>query len=106
MSNEEKLQFNELVESLKPIYERLNDLAPIFLYLTQNKAATERLIILKYIFQDQVESLKQNKYNMTLENLFRLKKQFIGYFAYVRGLVERRQRQEEQLTSQFSLLNI
>ena len=106
MSNEEKIQFNELVESLKPLYERLHGLVPIFLHITQNKAAAERLITLKYIFQDQVESLKENKYIMTLENLLRLRKQFIGYFAYVRNLVERRQCQEEELTSQFNRLNI
>ncbi|KAI7851273.1 hypothetical protein BDC45DRAFT_516163 [Circinella umbellata] len=106
MSNDEKVKFYELIKSSKPLYERLHELIPIFLCITQNKAATERLIILKHMFHDQVEFLKLNKYIMTLEQLYRLKQQFIGYFAYVRNVVEKRQRQEKELSDQFSLLNI
>lgn len=67
------------------MYDKIDSLLPIFLAMTSNVEAARRLILMKYMFEDQLTFLGQNKYAMPLENLNKLKEQFSGYFSWVRS---------------------
>lgn len=65
--------------------ERLDQLLPIFLAVTSNVEATKRLILMKFMFQDQLEMLPQNKYVISLEHMQKLREHFTRYFAWIKN---------------------
>ncbi|ORZ10704.1 hypothetical protein BCR42DRAFT_421845 [Absidia repens] len=77
----------ETVMQMRPLYEKIGHLLPIFLALTSNCEATRRLIIMKYIFEDQLNALPQNVYLITLERLRQIREQFSAVFAWIRNTV-------------------
>ncbi|RCH84256.1 At rich interactive domain protein, partial [Rhizopus stolonifer] len=85
LSEQEKAAIREHTALMKPMYDKIDNLLPVFLALTSNMEATRRLILMKYMFEDQLSMLGQNKYVITLEHLTKLKEQFSGYFSWVRN---------------------
>lgn len=65
--------------------ERLDQLLPIFLAVTANGEATKRLILMKHMFQDQLEMLPQNKYVISLEHMQKLREHFTRYFTWIKN---------------------
>lgn len=69
------------------MYQRVDQLLPVFLALTNNHEATKRLILMKYLFQDQLDALPQGVFVMTSENMRKLKEQFSRYFVWVKNQI-------------------
>ncbi|CAO3585158.1 unnamed protein product [Absidia cylindrospora] len=83
----EKKTICETVMQMRPLYEKIGHLLPIFLALTSNIEATRRLIIMKYMFEDQLNALPQNVYLITLERLRHLREQFNSVFVWIQNTV-------------------
>jgi hypothetical protein len=65
--------------------EKLDQLLPIFLAMTANGEATKRLILMKHMFQDQLNVLPQNKFLISLDHMQKLKDHFTKYFTWIRN---------------------
>lgn len=85
LSEEEKTSIREQTQLIKPFYDKIDNLLPIFYALTSNTEAAKRLILMKYMFEEHLQMLGQNKFAFSLEHLARLKEQFSGYFSWVRS---------------------
>ncbi|RUS17632.1 mediator complex subunit 15-domain-containing protein [Endogone sp. FLAS-F59071] len=83
----EKSDILELVEKMGPMYQRVDQLLPVFLALTNNHEATKRLILMKYLFKDQLDAIPQGVFVMTSENMRKLKEQFSRYFVWVKNQI-------------------
>lgn len=84
---------------MKSMYDKIDNLLPVFLAMTNNVEATRRLILMKYMFEDQLSALPQNRFIISLENLHKLKEQFNGYFNWVRNAVGQQQQQQQQMNA-------
>ncbi|KAI9250436.1 hypothetical protein BDA99DRAFT_608322 [Phascolomyces articulosus] len=97
LNDKERYEIVELMQDMLPLYERIDDILPVFLQISQSKMATTRLIIMKYMFQDQIKLLDQNKFIFTLDALKKLQDQFMTCFVYVKNEVDARQRRRQEL---------
>jgi len=88
LPDDEKSEIGELVNRMMPMYQRVDQLLPVFLALTNNHEATKRLILMKYLFQDQLDALPRGVFVITLENIRRLKEQLSRYFVWVKNQVQ------------------
>ncbi|KAF9119726.1 mediator complex subunit [Mortierella sp. GBA39] len=84
LSPEQKQSVKEQMNQMMPMFMKLDQLMPFFFALTGNREATARLILMKYMFQDQLDSLKHEQYTITPENLGRLKDRLQYYFIWVK----------------------
>lgn len=87
LSEEEKIAIRDQVALMTPMFQRVDQLLPVFLALTSNQEATKRLMLMKYMFQDQLEALPHNKFVISLANLKKLKEQFSRYFMWVKNQI-------------------
>lgn len=85
LSEQEKASIREQVNQLRPMCEKLDQLLPIFLAMTANGEATKRLILMKHMFQDQLNVLPQNKFLISLDHMQKLKDHFTKYFTWIRN---------------------
>ena len=79
------------------MYDKIDSLLPVFFALTSNVEATKRLMLMKYMFEDQLNALQQNKYVINLDQLSKLREQFSGYFSWVRNTVGAQSQQQAQV---------
>lgn len=96
LSEQEKASIREQINQLRPMCERLDQLLPIFLAVTANGEATKRLILMKHMFQDQLEMLPQNKYVISLEHMQKLKEHFTRYFTWIKNAMGSANQQQGQ----------
>ncbi|KAF9103872.1 hypothetical protein BGX29_002819 [Mortierella sp. GBA35] len=85
LSAEQKQSVKEQMSQMMPMFMKLDQLMPFFYALTGNREATARLILMKFMFQDQLDSLKHEQYTITPENLARLKDRLQHYFLWVKS---------------------
>ncbi|KAG0274249.1 mediator complex subunit [Linnemannia gamsii] len=85
LSPEQKQSVKEQMNQMMPMFMKLDQLMPFFFALTGNREATARLILMKFMFQDQLDSLKHEQYTITPENLVRLKDRLQHYFMWVKS---------------------
>ncbi|KAG9321559.1 hypothetical protein KVV02_008204 [Mortierella alpina] len=84
LNPEQKQAVKEQVNQMMPMYLKLDQLMPVFYALTNNRDATIRLILMKFMFQDQLDALKLEQYTITPENLSKLKERLQHYFMWVK----------------------
>jgi hypothetical protein len=82
------------------MYDKIDSLLPVFFALTSNVEAAKRLVLMKYVFEDQLNALQQNKYVITAEQLNKLREHFSGYFSWVRNAVSLQGQQQQQQQQQ------
>ncbi|RUP44356.1 mediator complex subunit 15-domain-containing protein [Jimgerdemannia flammicorona] len=87
LSEEEKAAIREQVKQMTEMFKRVDQLLPVFLALTSNHEATKRLMLMKYMFQDQLDALPRGEYVISLANLKKLKEQFSRYFLWVKNQI-------------------
>ncbi|KAF8927184.1 hypothetical protein BGZ47_002297 [Haplosporangium gracile] len=85
LSPEQKQSVKEQMNQMMPMFMKLDQLMPFFFALTGLREATARLILMKFMFQDQLDSLKHDQYTITPENLVRLKDRLQYYFHWVKA---------------------
>ncbi|KAK3817015.1 MAG: mediator complex subunit 15-domain-containing protein [Linnemannia gamsii] len=83
LSQEQKQSVKDQMNQMMPMFMKLDQLMPFFFVLTGNRDATARLILIKFMFQDQLDSLRHEQYTITPENLVRLKDRLQHYFMWV-----------------------
>jgi len=88
LPDDEKSDIRELINRMMPMYQRVDQLLPVFLALTNNHEATKRLILMKYLFQDQLDALPRGVFVITLENMRKLKEQLSRYFVWVKNQIQ------------------
>jgi len=88
LPDDEKSDIRELINRMMPMFQRVDQLLPVFLALTNNHEATKRLILMKYLFQDQLDALPRGVFVITLENMRRLKEQLSRYFVWVKNQIQ------------------
>ncbi|KAG0324165.1 hypothetical protein BG004_003527 [Podila humilis] len=76
------------MDQMMPLFMKLDKLLLLFYALSNNAEATNRLIRMKFMFHDQLESLKLDKYTITHDNLVKLKDHFQRYVLWVRMEIE------------------
>ncbi|KAG0022501.1 hypothetical protein BGZ81_008525 [Podila clonocystis] len=81
---EQKNSVKDQMGQMMPLFMKLDQLLPVFYALTNNAEATIRLIRMKFMFEDQLESLKLDQYTITPDNLVKLKDHLQRYFLWVR----------------------
>ncbi|KAF9977035.1 mediator complex subunit [Mortierella antarctica] len=84
LSPKQRQAVKEQVNQMMPMYLKLDPLMPVFYALTNNRDATIRLILMKFMFQDQLNALKLEQYTITPENLSKLKERLQHYFMWVK----------------------
>ncbi|KAG1079495.1 hypothetical protein G6F42_023737 [Rhizopus arrhizus] len=99
LSESDKMAIRDQISQMKSMYDKIDNLLPVFLAMTSNVEATRRLILMKYMFEDQLVALPQNKFFISLENLHKLREQFSGYFTWVRNAVGQQQQQQQQMNA-------
>ncbi|KAF9920214.1 hypothetical protein BGZ65_011442, partial [Modicella reniformis] len=82
---EQKQSVKEQMMQMQPMLPQLDRLIVVFNALTNNMEATRRLILMKSMLQDQLESLKHDQYTITPENLVKLKDQLRRYSDWVKS---------------------
>lgn len=80
--------------------DKIDELLPVFLALSSSFEVTKRLILMKYMFEDQVKLIPNNIYIISLENLQKIRDQFTGYFNWVRSVATNPQHQQQQQQAQ------
>src|SRR4051794_20049547 len=76
LTEQEQSEIRDLITRMLPMHQRIDQLLPVFLALTNNHEATKRLIQLKYIFQDQLDALPRGVFVLTVADTIKLKEQF------------------------------
>ncbi|KAK9728934.1 mediator complex subunit, variant 2 [Basidiobolus ranarum] len=84
LTDEEKRQIREQMEQMTPMFQKLDQLLPLFFHLTSSPEATKRLMMMKLLFQDQLDALPKGQYVISPTNLKKLREQFQRYFMFVR----------------------
>lgn len=85
LTAEEKQSVKEQLKEMSLKFSKLDQLIPLFYALTSNRDATVRLILMKFMLQDQLESLKREQYTITPENLMKLKERLQHYYTWVKS---------------------
>ncbi|KAF9994782.1 hypothetical protein BGZ80_007698, partial [Entomortierella chlamydospora] len=85
LNQDQKQAVKDMVNQMMPMFMKLDQLMPLFFALTSNREATVRLILMKFMFQDQLESLKHDQYTITPENLIKLRERLQVYFLWVKS---------------------
>lgn len=85
LSEQDKMTIKTYTQQMKLMYDKLDHLLPMFLLTTSNFEATRRIVLMKHMLEDQYNFLSQDKYIFNLENIFKLRDQFNGYFNWVKN---------------------
>ncbi|ORX89894.1 hypothetical protein K493DRAFT_410170 [Basidiobolus meristosporus CBS 931.73] len=84
LTDDEKRQIRAQMEQMTPMFQKLDQLLPLFFHLTSSPEATKRLMMMKLLFQDQLDALPKGQYVISPTNLKKLREQFQRYFMFVR----------------------
>ncbi|KAG0248527.1 hypothetical protein BG011_010178 [Mortierella polycephala] len=87
LSPEQKQTVKSQMQQMMPMLSKLDQLIPVFFSMTGNRDATLRLIMMKFVLQDQLESLKHEQYSIIPENLVKLRERLQHYFIWVKNEV-------------------
>ncbi|KAF9926692.1 AT rich interactive domain 5A (MRF1-like) [Linnemannia zychae] len=87
LTPEQKQSVKEQTSQMMPMFEKIDKLVPVFFALNGSREATARLILMKFMFQDQLDALKHEQYTITPENLTKLKERLQFCFMWVRSEV-------------------
>ncbi|KAF9081314.1 mediator complex subunit, partial [Mortierella sp. AD031] len=85
LSAEQKQSVKEQMSQMMPMFMKLDQLMPIFFAMTGNLDATARLVLLKFMFQDQLDAMEHEEYTISPGNLVRLKEELQHYFMWVKS---------------------
>lgn len=102
LPEQERQAIAEQVRLMTPMFQRVDQLLPVFLAMTGNIDATKRLILMKYMFQDQLDVVDSNKFVFNLATLQKLKDQFQRYFQFVKNQIsnpQNRARLQQEATA-------
>ncbi|RUS31409.1 mediator complex subunit 15-domain-containing protein, partial [Jimgerdemannia flammicorona] len=86
LSEEEKALIHDQVEQMTEMFKHVDQLLSVFLALTSNHEATKRLMLMKCMFQDQLDALPRGEYMISLANLKKLKEEFSRYCFWVKKI--------------------
>ncbi|KAF9189602.1 hypothetical protein BGZ51_009421 [Haplosporangium sp. Z 767] len=87
LTPEQKQTVKSQMQQMLPMLSKLDQLIPVFFSMTGNRDATLRLIMMKFVLQDQLESLKHEQYSIIPENLVKLRERLQHYFIWVKNEV-------------------
>ncbi|KAI9496958.1 hypothetical protein BDB00DRAFT_868804 [Zychaea mexicana] len=96
LSLQERDEITALMERMQPVYQRLDEVLPIYLQLSSNIESAKRMIALKYLYEDQLEILYESRFILTLMALQRIQDQFHSCFAYVRTTITAMAEQQQR----------
>ncbi|KAG0163530.1 At rich interactive domain, partial [Apophysomyces sp. BC1034] len=83
LSDQEKAAIQQQVFQMIPMHKEIDRLLPVFLAISSNFVATRRLILMKYILEDQLEMIQQNKYILSFADSLKLREELSTYFSWV-----------------------
>nr|CAG8438717.1 3852_t:CDS:2 [Entrophospora candida] len=82
LTDEEKAIIHEKLDLLKPMFNVVDKVLPYFYYYTKSQPGTQRLLIMKYMIDDQLKALP-GKYLLSLKAVDCFLVQFSKYFVFV-----------------------
>lgn len=91
LSQQEKKDIGENMLRMKQMFDKLDELLPVFLQMTSNVEATRRLILMKHLYDEQYKLLPQQTYIVSMDQLNLLGDQMQRYFRWVRTHVSGQQ---------------
>ncbi|KAI8366090.1 uncharacterized protein BYT42DRAFT_618523 [Radiomyces spectabilis] len=83
LSEEEKAVIHERMMLMKPLYKTVEASLPLFMMISWNMEATRKMILLMYLYEDQLLLLSQNQFIMTFNTVVRLQNQFNGFCNWI-----------------------
>ena len=109
LNEQDKMTIKEQIQRMKLTYDKLDHLLPIFFSMTSNYEATRRIILMKYLLEDQFNYLPQDKYIIGLDKVYKLRDQLNGYISWIRNNIGinhplQQQQQAQQHIAQQQLL--
>lgn len=96
LSPDDKRQVQDLTRSIFHMYQRIDQLVPMFYVITKNTNATRRLIQLKFMYKEQMEALQKGVYLTTPQVLDKTKHEINRYFLFVRDNLQQSTRTQGQ----------
>ena len=96
LAPQQKQEVEVQMRSMLQMYQRIDQLLPLFFVITQDVPGTRRLLQMKHIFKGQLEGLQHQVYTTDPTLLNTLKDQIGRYFTFVKSNVQATQQAMQQ----------
>ncbi|KAF7726100.1 hypothetical protein EC973_009075 [Apophysomyces ossiformis] len=85
LSNQEKLMIRQEMMQMIPMYQQISSLLPTFLSMSSNFEVNRSLMLMKGVFEDQLNMMEHNKFILNLSALQNLREKLTNYFSFMRS---------------------